>query len=339
VAPYPDVTNIQEGYHQRIKNIDNLVTNTRRGYLWICKNKAREIIIVDEYLTIYKVNIIRDIFFIKYILKKYRFIYFHSIYNYVGIFWMIKKDQRTILDFHGIVPEETKFNGKRIKGIVWGFVERIAAKKVKKIIFVTESMRNYFIQKYNKSKAEKYIIPILAKNALKDIQNTAEFSQNNTVYFIYSGNIQKWQNIEQMLDFIEKHDRENYKYLILSREKHFFESIVNIRFSKIKERFLVNSVDPSELPKYYSIAHYGFLLRDDHILNRVANPTKMLEYLFYGIIPIVKLKEIGDFIDYESVSINDAVTTFLPRKSGKNRKLAEKILKNNSISSFYSIFE
>ena len=43
----------------------------------------------------------------------------------------------------------------------------------------------------------------------------------------------------------------------------------------------LNNLD-SELAKY----KYGFLLREDHIVNHVATPTKMNSYLSVGVIPI-----------------------------------------------------
>ncbi|DAB11228.1 TPA: hypothetical protein CPT98_01885 [Candidatus Gastranaerophilales bacterium HUM_19] len=36
-------------------------------------------------------------------------------------------------------------------------------------------------------------------------------------------------------------------------------------------------------------------MRDDIIVNRVACPTKIIDYLEYGIIPIISCPEIGDF--------------------------------------------
>ena len=39
------------------------------------------------------------------------------------------------------------------------------------------------------------------------------------------------------------------------------------------------------------------MLRDSSPVNYVACPTKIIEYLKYGIIPILKSTEIGDFVD------------------------------------------
>jgi len=332
VAPYANDENVKEGYMQRIKNIDNLLSDIKCDYITIYlhpRHKMKEIIINDK-RTIYQVNLLRDRKLIKGLINKYDYIYFHSIYTYRLLFWFITT-QKTILDFHGTVPEELFYEKKYFSSFIHTFIEKIAAQKIMHIIFVSMAMQKYFNIKYPKSKAIKHIFPIIAKNALRENTEKSHellrnISNEDNVYFIYSGNTQKWQNIELMFNFIEKHDNEKYVYIILSGSKEYFNKIISERFYKIRKRFIVDSVLPEELYQYYSIAHYGFILRDDHILNRVANPTKMLEYLFYGITPIVKLKEIGDFFNYENISIFDNNITFSAHKSDHNKIIAKKIL-------------
>ncbi len=41
-----------------------------------------------------------------------------------------------------------------------------------------------------------------------------------------------------------------------------------------------------ELSQYLKNASYGFVLRDDNIVNNVATPTKFSTYLSYGVVPI-----------------------------------------------------
>ncbi|MFH4294131.1 hypothetical protein WAJ58_23570, partial [Acinetobacter baumannii] len=52
----------------------------------------------------------------------------------------------------------------------------------------------------------------------------------------------------------------------------------------------------TELLKY----KYGFLIRENHIVNNVATPTKMNSYLANGIIPIYL-----SFIDHFKVNFNE----------------------------------
>ena len=50
-----------------------------------------------------------------------------------------------------------------------------------------------------------------------------------------------------------------------------------------------------EMKEVYRHAQYGFVLRDDIVVNNVACPTKIIDYIKYDIIPIVKSPHIGDF--------------------------------------------
>lgn len=88
------------------------------------------------------------------------------------------------------------------------------------------------------------------------------------------------------------------------------------------------------------LAHYGFILRDKHILNRVAAPTKMVEYLFFGIIPIVKYEEIGDVLKlgYEYISYKSDLSNLEPKKSKKNENIAMTLLNRNSETELSALY-
>jgi hypothetical protein len=77
------------------------------------------------------------------------------------------------------------------------------------------------------------------------------------------------------------------------------------------------------------MANFGFIQREDHLLNRIANPTKLVEYLYFGMRPIVWSADIGDFVQmgYEYVSI-DALDLAgrAQAKSELNRKISLRLL-------------
>ena len=59
----------------------------------------------------------------------------------------------------------------------------------------------------------------------------------------------------------------------------------------------VDTLSAEELKLEYEKADYGFMLRDDIIVNEVACPTKLIDYIKYGIIPIMKSEKVGDFVE------------------------------------------
>lgn len=68
-------------------------------------------------------------------------------------------------------------------------------------------------------------------------------------------------------------------------------------------------------------------MRDDIIVNRVACPTKIIDYLEYGIIPIILSPEIGDFNKMEYSYIH--YEKLIEGKIFDNNEL-EKMRKNNT---------
>lgn len=79
-----------------------------------------------------------------------------------------------------------------------------------------------------------------------------------------------------------------------------------------------------------SIAIVGFVLRDEHILNSVANPTKLVEYMWCGIIPIVKYEDLGDYSDlgYEYIKYDNITSNMRQKKSFKNSEIIKNISNN-----------
>lgn len=352
IAPYPEL-GPTFGIEQRIVNIDNLLGGFNRIYLKISYRKYwnKSIRITDNH-TIYKLNFIFHFFQIYRILKKSNILYFHSI-SYIPTiifqFLFLNKNKITIvLDLHGSVPEEHKFNNSTSLYIIYSIIERYIFSKVNRLIFVTNSMRAFYINKYPKSAIIKSeIIPIFSQNVFSSSEISTVQELNNIVsqkkiVFIYSGKANKWQNVPKMLEYFKKIEHNhNFVFIILSPDIDEFQTLIK-RNNLDSDKILLKSVTPEELPAYYQIAHYGFILRDDHILNRVANPTKMVEYLYYGITPIVQFAAIGDFLrlDYDHIKV-ESITKFdfKTHKSTKNMQIATQIvesIKTININSFLS---
>ncbi|WP_459189880.1 hypothetical protein ACGE0T_07350 [Parabacteroides sp. APC149_11_2_Y6] len=345
VSPYPTIDNIKDGMVQRIKAVDDEIKDCNRIYLQLSiKDFRKKSYKVEQNVWIYELNVFVHYFQIRRLLKQVKNIYVHSILNYFKFsFFFVNSDVNTFLDFHGAVPEEYAFQGASfIKVKIANFLEKKAVSHFVNLICVSYNMRDHFRKKYPLKNNFNYIIkPILPTNILEENTcfNPLSFKdelniRENEVVLIYSGNLQAWQNFELMLNIIKETENNNYKYIILTKQ-------VGEAFDMIKmydldmDKLIVRSVLPNELYKYYSISNYGFLLRDEHVLNNVAAPTKLIEYLYYGIIPILKYADIGDnnyyhydYVDYKSNELQHLDK----RKSSLNKKIAEKIL-NLSIKS------
>ncbi|MGL4934741.1 MAG: hypothetical protein ACRC51_04635 [Cetobacterium sp.] len=333
ISTYPTKETIKDGMVRRIAEIDEILKKDyKRVYLDLSfrKNLKLEKQISFD-LEIYKVNFFKSYKFILKTVKENDIIYIHSLGNYFKLFPILNlKNKKIILDTHGVVPEENEFQGKIRISKFLNYLERKLFGKLSNAIFVTKKMEEFYNKKYPKymRNIKTQVFPIIENKReviSNNINHDLKSKIKDKIVVIYSGNLQKWQNIELMMSKISENLSSKVFYIILTGQREEMEEIFKKR-NISKEFYSVDSVSPEELSKYYKLANYGFVLRDDHILNRVANPTKLGEYLDYGIIPIVKLEEIGDYkaMGYEYITL-DKFNDELPKiKSEKNIEIMKK---------------
>lgn len=334
VSHYPDEDSIKDGMSQRISNIDSYFNKDKRTYIDISirrfpKLRYKEI----DNLTVIECNLFLHFFLIFKQFNKADKIYFHSVLKVLNaLIFILLLNKKMILDIHGVVPEELKMNNKILQFYIYKFCEKIIFGKAKLLICVSENMKNFYVKNYPRSHAKYVTYPILP-NTIDNINKTENYSKEySTVNFVYSGNTQKWQNVELMIDVISKNLKDNFIYYILTRNvdemKALFEEKIGL---SANNQIVILSVNPENLKEYYEKCHYGFILRDDVLVNNVACPTKMVEYLHYGIIPIVKSTNIGDFesMNYDYIDYKDSYANLLPVKSEKNIAIVKKLLDHN----------
>lgn len=303
IAPNPNNQKKIEGYLQRVKAIDELFENEVKIYSTDLSSE-REIL----------ENIIKaDLVYVHSIYKAKEIIEHYELFGY-----------KIITDLHGAVPEEEALSGRFGESQILEQVEATVFKNSNNFVAVTEAMAHHYEKKYANSRKKDWIIlPIYNSNSNKK-------SINKTQAVIYAGGAQKWQNIDLMAKVINNTANKDYRYFVLTQEPELFSNIINST-----KNVTINSVGPSEVGEYYEQCTLGFVLRDDIIVNRVACPTKLIEYLEYGIVPIVKSAKIGDFISYGYKYINyqDFINKKLDKKTIEkyaniNYKVLDKIKKS-----------
>lgn len=339
LSKYPETQQeLQDGFYQRVVHIDSLFQTKERSYLDIRLFDYWRIIKKDDRegrVTI-QCNLLVHLFIILRTFKKSELVYIQSIYNllYTFPFFRIFK-RKYVLDLHGVVPDELALLQQNFKSKLFQFVEKFVYSQIDTVIGVSNRLIQYYKDKYPTQQTTYLVYPILPNN-LENIPNELlKIALNSdTVNFIYSGNLQQWQNIDLMIEHIKKvNDVPNYFFQILTGDPdNMLRKIIDKGIDT--KNIDVRAVQPSELSEYYKKAHYGFILRDDIIINNVACPTKLIEYMNYGIIPVVQSDRIGDFseMNYERLSIKD-LTRFLPlKKSEKNIQIIKTIYNNNLVN-------
>ena len=337
LADFPNEHNRHEGMAQRILAVDQQIQAVQRQYLFVSHRLffKKQVKPVAGAAVQYRCNLFKHWFFILKLLRGASTIYVHSIINLLPIlplFPFIRRSTWVVLDAHGIVPEEQKLAGRWFKAGLYALAERIIFNRVNRVLVVTQAMKTHFQQKYLRSKPAYLRYAIFPTHLKIDTQprlNEAP-SEEGIIRVVYSGNLQSWQNIDLMIQLIKANQDERIRYDLLTGEPEAMNQRL-VAAGIALQNIHVQTVEPSALGHFYQAAHYGIILRDDIAVNRVACPTKLVEYLYYGLIPIVKSANIGDFAlnGYEYITYEDFSSRVPGRKSTVNQAVIRTILQEN----------
>jgi hypothetical protein len=310
VAPHPSTENQKDGMIQRIAHIDSLMSSSQRLYLDISVRRfVRKQTIVEGLVTIQRLNILVHFFQIARLIRQANLIYIHSAYNALKA-CLFPTKAHFVFDAHGVVPEELTQEGQILASRVYTFSERTAMRRCNTLICVTRSMLEHFNIKYaHRADREEIVLPILPRMGEAVEVGQALRATRILKSVIYAGGLQVWQNVDKMLDAARTQPGMNYTFLTGDLQR-FKNCVSNSGLVSAT----CQSVAPEAVKNFYLKHQYGFILRDDVLVNQVACPTKLMEYLYWGVVPIVVTPCIGDF-DGEllhSVSLEDFLRGVLP---------------------------
>ena len=174
--------------------------------------------------------------------------------------------------------------------------------------FVTGPMRDYYIEKYQYSPDLPYtVIPTLYKAEPVDEEGFARIAEReqyspDDLVVSYVGATQAWQSADQLVEVITQIGTRYPKarFFILTNGALPKEEAIP---DEIRARMVVKSVPHSEIQYYLAMTDVGIVIRDDNIVNRVAAPTKIAEYLTNGI-TILYSGDIGILTDMKTKAIS-----------------------------------
>ena len=305
MAPIFTEENIGEGYIQRVKAIDDEVLNETFNIYVDFETKATqpEITAVDERHMLISmmpfskscVRAVADIaaacnlVYTHSVMRAMPDIqgpYVHDIYRQKNVFY--------VWDVHGSVPEEFALSDNYYEAQNAGEGEELFIDTADIIITVNHAMKRHLETKYQRQLDNVVVLPIFHLGE-SDSEKLMEFKKQ--VFYpmsVYAGGVQEWQNIPLMQQTIQSAgDKYGYKMFISKPDEY------RAMWGDAKEpaNYFLGRKSPAEVVEEYKACHFGFVLRDDITVNNVACPTKLIEYIQYGIVPVLKSEKIGDFVD------------------------------------------
>ncbi len=336
-APF-QIMNLPDGYSRRVKNVDDLLGNDMlRIYIaqdgeissrWpICRFER------EHYISVAYNNAIPEhCDFVFMVTRLTGIAYVHSAFQALSL---VSKDAGVIklYDFHGVVPEELILMGLDKEADYYSQKESELVQNADYIITANQAMQDHIIMKYPNCTARFITMPMnnddnnQEENFIIDMNK----KEDQKPIVIYSGGLQKWQLIPEMQDAICKERNECEFHIYVSDPDEFMRYWGD---REAPDDWEITTKTAEEMKEVYRHAQYGFVLRDDIVVNNVACPTKIIDYIKYDIIPIVKSPHIGDFERYgmEYLSLEDFLQNRFPSSERrmqmcrKNREIIGKIL-------------
>lgn len=184
----------------------------------------------------------------------------------------------------GTFPEENFYRRhSKIKFWVLSALEKIAIRNASFVFYVSKYMKMHYEKKYRvNTDTKSYIMPCSNEVLHPECFGESRYKKN---VFCYAGSFSTWQCVGQTLDLYKKIEEifPDSKLLMLVQDHDKAEQMLREREIKNYE---IDFVPVEQLQERMKEVKYGFIIREDEILNRVATPTKLSTYMANGIIPI-----------------------------------------------------
>lgn len=340
-----------DGYAKRILSIDQgLLKDYHKIYINCCVNTNSnfEIRKIDEEHTYIKFNSyeLEQLNKVLKIIERVKITYTHSINMFMPDYTNAKLlnflyDDSTfnILDVHGDVPNEIAMSGDISRSYIAKQIEKLLVNGADLLICVSEKMKINLTKEYDLEK-EKFLLINIVNDYKTNIDEVLKIKCNKKPIIVYSGGLQDWQCICQMEEIIRK-TKNLYNYKIFINNSRLYEDKY-MALSKI-EGIELNTLEYEDIKKEYIKIDYGFILREKSKVNEVSCPTKLFEYLAYGIIPIINENTINiiDTKGIKYITKTQLINGVLPTNEEKeemaryNYEIYRTQLKNNDIKLIY----
>ena len=325
VAPCPLGKGAVEGWMSRISAIDRFFAGRRRIYLDFVSGGAQPgvpIALQHGEASEYRLDM-ADAWhraFVEQQILSACFVYVHTVHlaRYILPYY---PTGRIVTDVHGIVPEEELMMGRPSHADFYEAVECVVAMNSRLLVVVTEAMKDHLRAKYPEMSSEFLVVPIIEQHAV-DLSARIPRKAGSPYRAVYAGGTQVWQNIGATLELAATMQG-LVECEFLSHDHAIIRDMASAH--GMAESGVFRVTDKPGLAETYMRSDLGFVLRDDVAVNRVSCPTKLSEYLWFGVIPVVKSPAIGDFdrLGFCYITAEEFAIGLLPDEAGMSRMRIE----------------
>lgn len=246
---------------------------------------------------------------------------FRSFYKYYILRKIFRFDYLIYYDFRGLVSEESFLrNNNKFRKQVLSVIEKNIYRKADLLGAVSNCFAEYLLRKYGFREIQ--VIPCGINHLCLKKRN--EKLLEKPLSFVYVGGLSKWQKFDKIVTIYTQIEQKiNSSFSIYTPNR--LEAKKILLEYKVKN-FKIETLSQNELQMKLSDYDFGFLVRDNILLNNVASPVKFLEYTSNGVIPIisdgigdysklVKEKKLGIVLDrFDKISINEIHNLYNDRK-------------------------
>lgn len=195
-----------------------------------------------------------------------------------------RPQSRTWLWMQGAYPEEARLQfGSRWREVLWAYFERCTLPRAKGVLMVSKAMEAHYERKYGLN-LSSFIMP--CANAIFAPECFAIPGKYERPNFVYAGSMHKWQCFPLTLE-VYRHVKAHCPaatLTVLTSQQDEARRI--IEWAQVRD-VSVDFVQLEQLQDYLKRFKYGFVLREKHVVNTVATPTKVSSYMAAGVIPVM----------------------------------------------------
>lgn len=198
---------------------------------------------------------------------------------------VLRPKARVWLWMQGVFPEEARLHfASRSREWLWRLFERVSLPRLQGVIMVSQAMRLHFGERYPAFDLSTFVMPCV--NARLDNRCFRFPGKYDHPRFVYAGSLHAWQCMAQTLAVFRKIKtaRPDARLAIFTKE---VESARQMTVSHGLNGVEIVHVPLDSLQDRLAEFKYGFVLRQEHLVNRVATPTKVSSYMAAGVIPVM----------------------------------------------------